>query len=89
MNAFHMVCLEVLQNLHEDRHNDLSSSCSTSFSNVNVFPLQLSIQLLSQVSRYAQQFSDDQFRVGDKVVVQIRAFVDEKRWLRGKIRGKL
>ena len=53
------------------------------------FSLQLSIQLLSQVSRYAQQFSDDEFRVGDKVVVQIRAFVDEKRWLRGKIRGKL
>lgn len=41
------------------------------------------------VCRYAQQFSDDQFRVGDKVVVQIRAFVDEKRWLRGKIRGKI
>ena len=41
------------------------------------------------VCRYAQQFSDDEFRVGDRVVVQIRAFVDEKRWLRGKIRGKL
>ena len=41
------------------------------------------------VCRYAQQFSDDQFRVGEKVVVQIRSFVDEKRWLRGKIRGKL
>ena len=41
------------------------------------------------VCRYAQQFSDDEFRVGDRVVVQIRSFVDEKRWLRGKIRGKL
>lgn len=37
----------------------------------------------------ALQFSDDEFRVGDRVVVQIRSFVDEKRWLRGKIRGKL
>ena len=41
------------------------------------------------VCRYAQQFSDDEFRVGDRVVVQIRSFVDEKRWLRGKIRAKL
>ena len=41
------------------------------------------------VCRYAQQFSDDEFRVGDRVVVQIRSFVDEKRWLRGKIRARL
>lgn len=41
------------------------------------------------VCRYAQQYSDDQFHVGDRVVVQIRSFVDEKRWLRGKIRAKL
>jgi len=41
------------------------------------------------VCRYAQQFSDDEFRVGDRVVVQIWSFVDEKRWLRGKIRAKL
>lgn len=41
------------------------------------------------VCKYAQQFSDEQFRVGDRVVVQIRSFVDDRHWLRGKIRAKL
>lgn len=41
------------------------------------------------ICKYAQQFSDDQFQMGDRVVVQIQQFRDERRWLRGKIRARL
>ena len=41
------------------------------------------------VCRYAQQFSDDQFEVGDSVNVQITGYSYTRQWLRGKIKGKI
>lgn len=41
------------------------------------------------VCKYAMQFSDDQFHVGDHVLIQIRAFSDDRHWLRGKIRSRI
>lgn len=41
------------------------------------------------VCKYAQHFTDSQFTVGDKVLVQIREFSDDRQWLKGKIRGRL
>lgn len=41
------------------------------------------------VCKYAQQFSDDQFHIGDRVLIQIRSFSDDRHWLRGKIRSKI
>lgn len=41
------------------------------------------------ICKYAQQFADDQFQVGDRVLVQIRSFDEEHHWLRGKIKSKL
>lgn len=41
------------------------------------------------VCKYAQHFADDQFHVGDKIIVQIDSFSDERQWIRAKIRGKV
>lgn len=41
------------------------------------------------VCKYAKQFSDDQFAINDRVLVQIRHFDDAHHWLRGKIRAKV
>lgn len=41
------------------------------------------------VCKYAQQFTDDQFSIGCKVLVQIREFSNDRQWLRAKIRSKV
>lgn len=40
------------------------------------------------VCKYAQHFSDDQFQTGDRIIVQVDSFNDERQWIRAKIRGK-
>ena len=41
------------------------------------------------VCKYAQQFTDSEFKPGDRVVVLIRSYDDNHHWIRGKIRAKL
>ena len=43
----------------------------------------------SVVCKYAQQFTDSEFKPGDRVVVLIRSYDDNHHWIRGKIRAKL
>lgn len=41
------------------------------------------------VCKYARHFSDDQFHIGDQVLIQIRAFDDAHHWLRGRIHSRI
>ena len=41
------------------------------------------------VCRYARQFEDSQFRPEDIVNVEITSYMDGRKWLRGKIKGKI
>lgn len=41
------------------------------------------------VCKYAQQFTDSEFKPGDRVVVLIRSYDNAHHWIRGKIRAKL
>ena len=39
--------------------------------------------------KYAHHFSDDQFHINDRVLIQIREFDDKHHWLRGRIASRI